>query len=244
VILVIAGHGTAGAVRRLLRTRGRAAVSVLAPAALSVPGWAHDPEHPAGDRIVLDGQVRRPDELTGVLTALDMVLPGDLPHVTAADQGFAAAEMTAFLRDWLATLPGPVIDRPTTLALSGRAGDRAAWSAAAAALGVTERLGAAVPVSHLSTVTVAAGRVIGPAPPARRPVAGRTGAADPGAPLGPVAVKLAAAAGVTAARLLFSTEADEPVLIGALPWWHVLSPLVLRALLDHIAEGATGGARP
>jgi hypothetical protein len=234
VILVIAGQGTAGPLRRWLRSADCPAVSVLTPAGLSVPGWAHDPEHPANGRMVIDGQAIRPDRLTGVVTALDTVLPGDLPHVTTADRGFAGAEMTAFLRDWLASRPGPVIDRPTTLALSGRAAERATWAAAAAALGVTEQLGAAVPVTRLSTVTVAAGRVIGPAPPARPPVAGRAGAVGPGAPLGPVAVELARTAAVTAVRLLFSTESGEPVLVGALPWWHVPNPLVLRALLDHI----------
>jgi hypothetical protein len=220
VIVVLAGRGTAGVVRRLLRSRDRPGVSVLPPAGLSVPGWAHDPEHPAGDRAVIDGRAVRPDELTGVVTALDAVLPGDLPHVAAADRGFAAAEMTAFLRDWLDTLACPVIDRPTTLTLSGRAAQRAAWTAAAAALGITERLGtAAVPVTAVTTVTVAAGQVIGPV------------RAAPSGQLPAAALALARAAGVTAARLLFTEEAGDPVLVGALPWWHVPSPLVLRAVL-------------
>jgi hypothetical protein len=237
VIVVLAGRGTAGVVRRLLRSWDRPGVSVLPPAGLSVRGWAHDPEHPADDRVVLDGRDVRPDELTGVVTALDAVLPGDLPHVAAADRGFVAAEMTAFLRDWLATLACPVIDRPTALALSGRAAQRAAWTAAAATLGITERLGtAAVPVTAVITVRVVAGQVIGPVrtAPGFLPGPGSAAGQARAVPSGQVpaaALALARAAGVTAVRLLFTEEAGDPVLIGAVPWWHVPSPLVLRAVL-------------
>jgi hypothetical protein len=220
VILLLAGRDTAGTMRRLLRPDDRDGVSVLPPAGLSAPGWAHDPERPDGDRLVIDGRVRRPDQLTRVITALDAVLPGDLPHVAEADRGFVAAEMTGFLRDWLATLSCPVTDRPTTLALSGRGADRAAWCQAAAALGFPERLGTSVSVTRVITVTVAAGRIVGPAP-------GRVAAA---------AVALAGAAGVTAARLMFADEPGDPVLVGAVPWWHGPSPLTLRALLAPIEE--------
>jgi hypothetical protein len=220
VILLLAGRDTAGTMRRLLRSGDHERVRVLPPAGLSAPGWAHDPERPDRDRLVIDGRVRRPDQLTGVITALDAVLPGDLPHVTAADRGFVAAEMTGFLRDWLATLCCPVIDRPTTLALSGRSADRAAWWRAAATLGIPERLGASVPVTRVTTVTVAAGRIVSPPP-------GRMAAA---------AVALARAAAVTAARLMFADEPGDPVLVGARPWWHVPSPLTLHALLTHVGE--------
>jgi hypothetical protein len=256
MILFIAGRGTAGIAARVLRSMpsGTAGTGVLTPEGLSVPGWAHDPEHPAGDRAVIDGQVRQSCQLTGVVTALDAVLPADLPHVTAGDRDFVAAEMTAFLRDWLATLACPVIDRPTTLALSGRAADPATWSAAAATLGVTERLGTAVPVTRITTVTVAADRVISPAPasrPARapcRPPASRLFPAEPMTAAEravKVALDLARTAGVTAARLMFSAEAGEPALVGAAPWWHVPSPLVLRAILASIGErtGLPGGDR-
>jgi hypothetical protein len=237
MIVVLAGRGTAGVVRRLLRSQDRPEVSVLSPAGLSVSGWAHDPEHPADDCAVLDGRAVRADELTGVVTALDAVLPGDLPHVAAGDRGFVAAEMTAFLRDWLDTLACPVIDRPTALTLSGRAAQRAAWTAAAATLGITERLGtAAVPVTAVTTVTVAAGQVIGPVRTAPGSPGGPGSAAGHAraAPAGQVpaaALALARTAGVTAVRLLFTEDAADPVLVGAVPWWHVPSPLVLCAVL-------------
>jgi hypothetical protein len=239
VILLLAGRGTASALRRMLRSDGRTGVSVLSPAGLSVPGWAHDPEHPEGDRIVIVGQVCQPTRLTGVITALDAVLPSDLPHVTVADQGFVAAEMTGFLRDWLATLPCPVIDRPTTLALSGRGADRAAWSSAAATLGIGERLGAPVPVARLTTVTVAADWVVSPVAASRQ--TSTTEPATTSQQVNIAALALARTAGVTAVRLMFAGEPAAPVLVGAAPWWHVPSPLTLRALLARIGEGARTG---
>jgi hypothetical protein len=219
----------------------------MAPADLSAPGWAHDPEDPAASRLTLaDGpdQVSKisypAGKITAVLTALDAVWPADLPHVRSADRAFVAAEMTAFLRDWLATMDCPVLDRPTTLTLSGPAGERAAWSAAAAALGVPDRQATAVPRSRLQTVTVAAGRVIGPAPGPPTPSSGQ----QPGPAMSSVAataLALARAAGVTAARLTFTTGTGEiPALCAAVPWWHVPEPLVLRALF---AEALARGRR-
>lgn len=110
---------------------------MLEPSGLSAPGWAHDPENPAGDRLVIDGEIHPPGRLATVITALDAVQSFDLPDVRAADRGFVASEMTAFLRTWLGTLTCPVLDHPTMLALSGAASDRAVWSKAAAC-GVSE----------------------------------------------------------------------------------------------------------
>ena len=150
---------------------GPPAVTVLEPSGLSVPGWAHDPDEPRGDRLVADGEILPAGRLSGVITAIDEVALADLPHVRAGDRGFVAAEMTAFLRCWLDTLACPVLDRPTALALSGAAADRAVWSRTAAELAVPDRQGTPVPVLRAHAVTVVAGRVIGPAPrrPPRRP---------------------------------------------------------------------------
>ena len=98
---------------------GHSAIRILEPAELSVPGWSHNPESPREDRLVVAGEIHRAGRLTAVITAIDAVEPFDLPHVRTEDRGFVASEMTAFLRSWLLTLACPVLDRPTTLALSG-----------------------------------------------------------------------------------------------------------------------------
>ena len=221
MILLIVGRG----VRRPLglaagHVPGPAGVRVLEPSGLSTPGWAHDPENPAEDRLVIDGEVQPAGRLTAVITGLDAVQPFDLPDVRAEDRAFVASEMTAFLRTWLGTLTCPVLDRPTALALSGAAGDHAVWSKAAAALAVPDCQATPAPRTRTHAVTVAAGRVVGPAPE----------------PAAATALSLARAANVTAARLTLTDDGREPALCEAVPWWHAPSPAALRVLLAHARE--------
>jgi hypothetical protein len=199
---------------------GHPGVRVLEPSGLSAPGWAHDPENAAGDRLVIDGEIHPAGRLTAVITALDAVQPFDLPDVRAEDRGFVAAEMTAFLRSWIGTLTCPVLDHPTMLALSGAASDRAVWSKAAAALAVPDRQAVPAPRTRTHAVMVVVGRVVGPAPE----------------PAATTALSLARAANVTAARLRLTDDAREPALCEAVPWWHVPSPPALRVLLAHARE--------
>jgi hypothetical protein len=196
---------------------GASDVAVLEPAGLSVPGWAHDPENPREDRLVVDDEEHPVSELTAVITALDAVEPFDLPHVRAEDRAFVASEMTAFLRSWLQALACPVLDPPTTMALSGAAGDRGVWSKAATALAVADRQAIPTPVARTHTVTVVAGRIVGPAPE----------------PAAATALSLTQAARVTAARLTLTDDAREPALCDAAAWWDTPSQPALRALLAH-----------
>jgi|HubBroStandDraft_6_1064221.scaffolds.fasta_scaffold47784_5 hypothetical protein len=221
MILLIVGRG----VRRPLglaagHVPGPAGVRVLEPSGLSTPGWAHDPENPAEDRLVIDGEVQPAGRLTAVITGLDAVQPFDLPDVRAEDRAFVASEMTAFLRTWLGTLTCPVLDRPTALALSGAAGDHAVWSKAAAALAVPDCQATPAPRTRTHAVTVAAGRVVGPAPE----------------PAAATALALTRVANVTAARLRLTDDAREPAFCEAVPWWHAPSPASLRVLLAHARE--------
>jgi hypothetical protein len=221
MILLIVGRG----VRRPLglaagHVPGPAGVRVLEPSGLSTPGWAHDPENPAEDRLVIDGEVQPAGRLTAVITGLDAVQPFDLPDVRAEDRAFVASEMTAFLRTWLGTLTCPVLDRPTALALSGAAGDHAVWSKAAAALAVPDCQATPAPRTRTHAVTVAAGRVVGPAPE----------------PAAATALALTRVANVTAARLRLTDDAREPAFCEAVPWWYGPSPAALRVLLAHARE--------
>ena len=221
MILVIAGRS----VMRQLGLAGAAApghpgLAALEPSGLSAAGWAHDPDAPGNDRMALGGEIVPASRLTAVITAIDAVQPADLPHVRSDDQGFVAAEMTAFLRSWLMTLDCPVLDRPAALALSGSAGDDAVWSRAAAALGVPDRRHIPVPRLRSHAVTVVGGQVLGQA-------------AEPAAT---AAIALAAAAGVTAARLTIGDDPAQPALYGAVPWSHAPSQPALHALLAHAHE--------
>jgi hypothetical protein len=221
MILLILSRGA----RRALKVaegdaRGHSEIGILEPSELSVPGWSHNPENPREDRFVVAGEIHPAERLTAVITALDAVEPFDLPHVRTEDRGFVASEMTAFLRSWLLTLACPVLDRPTTVALSGAAGDPAAWSKAAAAVAVTDRQAAPTPRTRTRAVMVVAGRVVGPAPE----------------PAASTALSLAHAANVTAARLTLTDDAHEPAFCRAAPWWRTPDPAALQALLAHARE--------
>jgi hypothetical protein len=220
MILVILGRRARRPLGLVRREPGDCPLAVLEPSGLSVPGWAHHPEHPQDDRLVVDGEVHPVDRLTAVITALDAVAPFDLPDVRARDRSFVATEMTAFLRCWLLGLSCLVIDPPSPVALSGSAADRAVWSRAAAELAVPDLQAAPVPRTRTRAVTVIAGRVVGPGPE----------------PAAATALSLARAAGVTAARLTLTDDAREPGLCEAIPWWYTPSPAALRAMVTYARE--------
>jgi hypothetical protein len=202
------------------RAPGQNAVAVLEPSGLSARGWAHDPDDPREDRLVVDGDICLARQVTAVITALDVVTPLDLPHVRAEDRSFVASEMTAFLRSWLQTAACPVLDPPTALALSGAAADRAVWSRAAAELAVPDRQTSRIPMARTRAVTVIADRVVGQAPE----------------PAAATALSLTQAAGVTGARLVLTDDAHKPALCQAAPWWYTPAPAALQALLAYARE--------
>lgn len=131
-ILVVAGRHDEAA-DDLAADLGPRALRVR-PADLSLPGWTYrvDPARRAG--AVAAGRFTTGD-LGGVVTCLPCVLPADLPHVLARDRDYVAAEMTAFLRAWLADLACPVVNPPTALCLSGPALSPPEWVLLCAGLG-------------------------------------------------------------------------------------------------------------
>lgn len=74
------------------------------------------------------------DEITGVLTRWPRFLEQELTGINQADRAFVAAEMTAFMTAWLAQLPCPVLNRPTSLSLCGPPWRREEWVHRACAL--------------------------------------------------------------------------------------------------------------
>jgi hypothetical protein len=213
--LIVTGRAGARILRRSMRALDADDVAIVTPADLSHAGWGHDPHAPQGDSLAIAGSVYSTACLRGVLTAIDCVQPHDLPHVHPDDQTFVGQEMTAFLRSWLDTLPCPVLDQPTPIALSGPAGDPGAWASAAEAAGVSDRRWE--PWSRLKgrSVTVVGGRAVRPGSDAV------------------TAAALALVDGVkaTAAHLTFIDDGDTPALVQAGPWWLRPSTPTMAALL-------------
>jgi hypothetical protein len=97
--------------------------------------------------------------LRGVHTRLGAVAPADLPHITADDREYVAAEMTAFLLSFLGGLSCPVLNRPTASSLMGPGWHLPRWRAAAIAAGLRVASDGAAGAS----VTVLGEQAFGPA---------------------------------------------------------------------------------
>ncbi|NMO55187.1 hypothetical protein HH310_28880 [Actinoplanes sp. TBRC 11911] len=67
-----------------------------------------------------------------IVCRLGGVRCGDLSHVDSRDAAYAAAELDAFLRAFLAAWPGPVVNRPSDTCLNGPGWRPAQWAAALA----------------------------------------------------------------------------------------------------------------
>src|SRR5262245_34157967 len=118
MILVLASRSDENA-RSLVDRWESHGARLLVPECLSVVGWRHRGSARPSSRAVLGGVPVNGAEIRGVLSRLPSVMPSDLLHICAEDRAYVAAEMTAFLVAWLASLPCPVLNRPTPTSLAG-----------------------------------------------------------------------------------------------------------------------------
>ncbi len=109
---------------------------VLSPSDLSMAGWRVGNAEPDRDRVVIGGQPVPARDVTGVVTRLTHVSPGELTRLDEADRVYAAQEMTAFLGYWLSTLTCPVLNPPGPVSLCGPGWRAERWLVAAAELGL------------------------------------------------------------------------------------------------------------
>jgi len=86
--------------------------------------------------ITVDGSNVRAGELRGVLNLLPAVFPDELYFYPDAEQEYQASEFHALLTFLLAALPCPVVNRPTTMSLTGPYSGRTAWYHVAKSVGV------------------------------------------------------------------------------------------------------------
>jgi hypothetical protein len=135
VICVFAAPGDPRATA-FIRSCDTTDVRLLTPADLSAPGWQFDLTCPERGQAVIGGEPVLISQLTGVLTLLPAVFPQLLTRIVPAERDYAAAEMTAFLRCWLESLPCPVLNRPAAASLCGPWWRPERWAAAARSLGI------------------------------------------------------------------------------------------------------------
>lgn len=138
MILVLA-HADDCAARSLVGRWSDHDARLLTCRDLSNAGWRYYPGEPESSRAVVDDRIVPFEEIDGVVTRLPSVNEDDLPHIVAADRGYVAAEMTAFLVAWLSEAAIPVVNRPTPTCLTGPNWRREQWLHAAALAGMRTR---------------------------------------------------------------------------------------------------------
>jgi hypothetical protein len=137
VLVIFANRQDTGA--RFLVDRWPAPAALLTCEDLSVAGWRHTSDQRVGDMAVIAGRLVAREEIEGVLIRWPSVFDWELHHILAEDREYVAAEMTAFLRAWLARLRCPVLNRPSAANLIGPSWRPEQWVRAAAELGIPVR---------------------------------------------------------------------------------------------------------
>jgi hypothetical protein len=103
---------------------------------LSSAGWRYVVGHPEQATACAGGEVLAAGEIAAVLCRIVAVVPEDLEHLHSEDRAFAAAEMNAFLRAWLAQFAGRKCNEPNGTSLAGPAWHAMRWRWLAQRLGV------------------------------------------------------------------------------------------------------------
>jgi hypothetical protein len=135
-LIAVLGSRLDRAACRLVEAWSSADAVLVSAEDVCSPGWSWQLADPAHGRFVAAGMVRQVAGLHGVLVRRPAVAAEELEWVHRRDREYVAAEVNAFLVAWLASLPCPVLNRPTATSLSGPAWSSLHWQLAAARSGV------------------------------------------------------------------------------------------------------------
>ena len=92
-----------------------------------------------GGAAVIGGRIVRPDQISGILTLRPGVFAPELRAIHPDDRAYVAAELNAFLLEWLMAQSCPVLNRPSFSCLAGPNWRMEQWIHVAARLGVPVR---------------------------------------------------------------------------------------------------------
>jgi hypothetical protein len=209
-------------------------VRVMTPADLSQPGWRLRLGDIAGSTAVIGGEVVAASAIAGVLTRLPGVAAHDLPHITASDRGYVAAEMTAFLLGWLTALTCPIVNRPTPQCLAGPAWRPERWVRVANRLGipvkpVVRQAALAKPAAAGAFVSEAATTIT---------LVGRWHFGDADAALVRRSHALATAAGADLLAVQFDGSSADARFVGASLWVDLADRIIAGAVMELLRERA------
>jgi hypothetical protein len=138
VLLVLASRSDRGAATLASGWAAQDA-QLITPASLSQPGWVWNRRSAKDSFLAVEGGRHPIRAVTGVVSFMPVVDPGELDHIVVDDRTYIASEMTAFLVAWLSWLSDegiPVLNRPTPFSLTGPALHPEQWLQAAARAGL------------------------------------------------------------------------------------------------------------
>jgi hypothetical protein len=142
MLLVVAGARDAQS-RALVEQWTPVEVGVVTPDDLCSAGWRFDLADPERSTAVVGATQVAASEVVGVLVRLPAITPGELRRISPEDREYVAAETTAFLLSWLASLACVVLNPPCPPWLTGPLWTAERWLLTAAAL--------RIPLAHTIT---------------------------------------------------------------------------------------------
>jgi hypothetical protein len=220
---------------RAFATRyARHGLLMLVPADLSRRGWRWRSTDPRSSVALIKAQRLLPDDIDGVITRLPWVLPCDLPDIQAGDREYVAAEISAFLLTWLASLRCPLLNRPSAQCLSGPGWHPQMW------LGKAQELGIPTRAFHQHASLTGQPAVAEPEPrdAVTLTVVGAAVVGKADAVLQRNARRLAAAARVQLLCVRFDSRAPDALLLGASLWPDLSDPKIGEAVWSSFAAAA------
>jgi hypothetical protein len=160
LLLARADDPIVATLRALLRDR----LLHASVADLSGAGWRHVVGHPELATAGVRGKAYEIDRIAAVLCRIRTVVPEDLEHIDREDRAFAAVEMHAFLRAWLAHAGKRCMNEPSSTSLAGPDWHPLRWRWLAARCGIPAApLTFAGETAERVTATVMGDRVVGTA---------------------------------------------------------------------------------
>jgi hypothetical protein len=123
---------------------------------LTRAGWRYESGRPDQASACAGGRVIPADHIAAVVCRITSVVPRDLPHVHRDDRAYVAAEITAFLRAWLAQFAGVRFNEPTWVSLAGPGWHPLQWTWLVSRIGIPvapSSLSAGVTESERETLT-------------------------------------------------------------------------------------------
>jgi len=117
-----------------------AGAAMLSAEDLCSPGWVMSVPRSCGcDRAVIEGTVVKSADITGILTLRPAVFAPELKGIHADDRAYVAAELNAFLMEWLMARQCRILNRPSATCLAGPGWRSGQWIYRAARLGIPVR---------------------------------------------------------------------------------------------------------